>query len=592
MKVILRSVLIALLLVIMIPANTVYAVPPIAQTFHGTVMLDGSSAPDGTSVIATMNGRQFSDSTSGGSYSLTINTIEGDQGGDSISFTVNGLNAGSTTLNPGGITQRNLSATTPPPPANQVSLTILVNGQGTTSPPPGTGNYDEGSQLTVMAIPAANWSFAGWTGDVTNAYTAQTTIIMDEDKTITANFVSETEPPVISNINVTDITRTSAVINWTTNEPATSQVDYWASPGTLTPLDQELVTQHSVLIENLDPATTYTFKVMSADGAGNLSTSEEATFETDFIEATFIFSDWEFTITETAPGKQVVIKFVIENTGDVEGTHDIPVTVNGNTETTESITLASGASQEASITISKTDIGTYRMEIEGIILSFEVKDLVAPSSDGGDGGLDTNLLIGLIAGCLLLVILIVFIALKIKSDKELSKAAYELAEEKRLLRRAEEKAGQEKLKEEAGKAVAVAETKKVKARKPGEDITKPEEKEAEITEPKPPVSGKDIITKIDSGTLTVTALASEKLKEALESQTKDPDISIRLIPSPSPFGDSVQFEMALDKKRPDDITIASRGTTILLISPEHIPALVGKVINCQQTPQGTRFTIS
>ena len=108
-----------------------------------------------------------------------------------------------------------------------------------------------------------------------NSSAEQTYIIMDEDKTITANFVSETEPPVISDINVTDITRTSVVINWTTNEPATSQVDYWASPGTLTPLDEELVTEHSVLIEGLDPATTYTFKVMSADGAGNLSTSEE-----------------------------------------------------------------------------------------------------------------------------------------------------------------------------------------------------------------------------------------------------------------------------------------------------------------------------
>jgi len=603
MKILLRSALLILLLSILIPGSVVQAVPPTAQTFYGSVTIDGSPAPDGTSITAEMNGRTAgSDTTSSGSYSLIIQTIEGDQAGDTITFFINGEDVGSTTLNPGGVTQRNLSYTTPPPPPDQVQLTIRVNGQGTTSPSPGTRNYDEGKQVTVKAIPADNWVFAGWTGDVANPSAEQTYIIMDEDKTITANFVSETEPPVISNINVTDITRTSVVINWTTNEPATSQVDYWASPGTLTPLDEELVTEHSVLIEGLNPATTYTFKVMSADAAGNLSVSDESTFETDFIEATFIFSDWEFTITETAPGKQVVIEFTIENTGDVEGTHEIPVMINGSAETTESITLASGASQEVSITISKTATGTYRMEVEGITISFEVKDLVAPPADGAaDDGLDTTLLIGIIGGCLLLIILIVLIALKIKSDRELSRAAYELAEEKRLSRQAEERrAAAERLSKEAEAKkpeeksdIATAETKKGKAKKTRKKRSKPKGEGIAIEpEPEPTTAEGDIVTKLDGGILTVTALAAEKLKEALESQTKDPDISIRLIPTPSPFGDSVQFEMTLDKQKPDDITITTQGTNILLISSEHTKALLGKVINCQQTPQGTRFTIS
>jgi len=606
MKILLRSALLILLLIILIPSSIVYAVPPQAQTFYGTVTLDGSPALDGTDVTATMNGRQFSDNTSGGSYSIIIQTIEGDQGGDAISFTVNGFNAGSTTLNPGGITTRNLSATTPPPPPDQHRLTIKVTGEGTTSPSPGSRNYDEDRVVTVRAIPADGWLFSDWDGDVSDRNSSQTTVRMDSDKTITANFVGETEAPIISGIDVADITRTSAIINWATNEPATSQVDYWASPGTLTPLDKVLVTEHSVLIEGLEPATTYTFKVMSADVADNLSISDEVTFETGFIDATFILSDWEFTTTETAPGKQVVIEFVIENTGDMEGTRDVPVTVNGSAETTESITLASGASQEVSITISKTTVGAYKMEVEGIILSFEVKDLVAPPADGGDNGgttgdgLNSTLLIAIITGCLLVGVLIVFIALKIKSDKELTIAAGGLAEEKRLLRQTGETAGQEdtageKMAEvteeesfekaevqepykEPGDAASVAETetrpKKTRAKKSGK------------------AAAEDIITSIEGGTLTLTKLAAEKLKEALESQTKDPDVGIRLIPSPSPFGDSVQFEMTLDKERPGDIAITSQGTKILLISPEHTQALADKVINCQQTPQGIRFTIS
>lgn len=89
--------------------------------------------------------------------------------------------------------------------------------------------------------------------------------------------------------------------------------------------------------------------------------------------------------------------------------------------------------------------------------------------------------------------------------------------------------------------------------------------------------------------LTVTPLAVEKLKQAIQAQTTDPEVCIRLISSPSKPN---QLEMALDKEKQGDQVVESEGVKILLLSSELAPMLEGMVIDCQETPQGVHFTIS
>jgi chitodextrinase len=86
---------------------------------------------------------------------------------------------------------------------------------------------------------------------------------------------------VISGESASDVTDTSATISWITDEPSTSQVEYW--PGSLSALDKTLVTSHSVTLTNLAPGTTYYYKTMSADDAGNLAVSDERTFTTSGV---------------------------------------------------------------------------------------------------------------------------------------------------------------------------------------------------------------------------------------------------------------------------------------------------------------------
>ena len=92
----------------------------------------------------------------------------------------------------------------------------------------------------------------------------------------------DTVAPSISNVGgcLDGVAETTADICWTTNELSTSQVEYWASPAMLSTLDETLVTSHHVNLAGLTPATTYHYKTMSKDAAGNLAVSPEYTFTT------------------------------------------------------------------------------------------------------------------------------------------------------------------------------------------------------------------------------------------------------------------------------------------------------------------------
>ncbi|OGD30762.1 hypothetical protein A2833_00815 [Candidatus Azambacteria bacterium RIFCSPHIGHO2_01_FULL_44_55] len=105
--------------------------------------------------------------------------------------------------------------------------------------------------------------------------------------TATTTTETVTTLPIISNIQVSNITSTSATITWNTDKPATSQIYYGltTSYGAVTNLNSTLTTSHSVNltgaeIGGLTAATTYYFKALSKDSGGNLATSGGQSFTT------------------------------------------------------------------------------------------------------------------------------------------------------------------------------------------------------------------------------------------------------------------------------------------------------------------------
>jgi hypothetical protein len=86
--------------------------------------------------------------------------------------------------------------------------------------------------------------------------------------------------PVISGISVSALTSASAIINWSTNVPANSQVIYGTTTtyGFSTLVDSILVSSHSQYIAGLNAGTLYHYKVISEDINGSTTVSADNTF--------------------------------------------------------------------------------------------------------------------------------------------------------------------------------------------------------------------------------------------------------------------------------------------------------------------------
>jgi len=88
--------------------------------------------------------------------------------------------------------------------------------------------------------------------------------------------------PVISGVQFLELTNTSVLVSWNTDEPADSAVDY----GTSAYYDRNQTSRlftlaHAVLITGLLPGTTYHFSVRSTDPSGNpAQASPDLTFTT------------------------------------------------------------------------------------------------------------------------------------------------------------------------------------------------------------------------------------------------------------------------------------------------------------------------
>jgi regulation of enolase protein 1 (concanavalin A-like superfamily) len=133
------------------------------------------------------------------------------------------------------------------------------------------GSFQHGLTVTEFG------PFAGNSGGPAPA----TTVLVDHFRVLSdAPPPPDTTPPVISAVAAT-ASAASATVTWTTNEAATSTVDYGtttsygataSSPGS--------GTSHSVGLSGLSCATTYHFRVRSADAAGNGASSPDSTFTT------------------------------------------------------------------------------------------------------------------------------------------------------------------------------------------------------------------------------------------------------------------------------------------------------------------------
>ncbi len=186
------------------------------------------------------------------------------------------------------------------------TVTVTVNNQATTGSvvinggAAATNNRTVTLTLSVSAATQMRFSNTGTSYSAAEAYATSKSWALSSGagtKTVYVQFlgasgtwsgpftdtiVLDTTQPTISAVAVSSLTATSANVTWTTNEPATSRVDYGPTTayGSSTPLDSNLVTSHVVGLNGLAPATKYNYRVRSIDAAGNERISNNSSFTT------------------------------------------------------------------------------------------------------------------------------------------------------------------------------------------------------------------------------------------------------------------------------------------------------------------------
>jgi phosphodiesterase/alkaline phosphatase D-like protein len=153
------------------------------------------------------------------------------------------------------------------PSGTSVSVNLRVGDIGTPD-----GTWTEFFSVANGASAGTNSRYVQYRADLAGNGTVTPEL---QDVAIACVAGSDLTPPVISSVTATPAPGgQSATIAWATNEPANSRVNYGTSPGALT-LNVSAtarVWSHSLALTGLTPGTTYYYRVVSADGAGNSAT--------------------------------------------------------------------------------------------------------------------------------------------------------------------------------------------------------------------------------------------------------------------------------------------------------------------------------
>ncbi len=145
---------------------------------------------------------------------------------------------------------------------------------------------DAGSHAVLSAQSFSNFQngeYASW--DIKGSVSIQVTLTGGENAVVSGIFFGgavSSGAPVISSVAASNITSTSAVISWTTDQASSSLVNYGTSNayGSSSALNAALVTNHSVMLSGLTPGVTYDYDVVSANASSTSSTSANFTFAT------------------------------------------------------------------------------------------------------------------------------------------------------------------------------------------------------------------------------------------------------------------------------------------------------------------------
>ena len=138
------------------------------------------------------------------------------------------------------------------------------------------GSTNSVSASSPQSLGGQSYTFSSWSDGGAQSHN----IVANASATYVANY--DATGPVITNVRATRVKTDTATISWDTNVPADSQVEFGTTTayGRTTARDTSLVLSHSQVLTGLARKTTYHYRVLSRDSAGNLRMSGDFTFRT------------------------------------------------------------------------------------------------------------------------------------------------------------------------------------------------------------------------------------------------------------------------------------------------------------------------
>ncbi len=88
----------------------------------------------------------------------------------------------------------------------------------------------------------------------------------------------------------------------------------------------------------------------------------------------FTVSGLSISAAETGVGQGVAITVVVANTGNLAGSYEVILKINGEVEETREITLAGGASEVVTFNVSRGAADVYEVDVNGLLGSFVVRE--------------------------------------------------------------------------------------------------------------------------------------------------------------------------------------------------------------------------
>jgi len=88
--------------------------------------------------------------------------------------------------------------------------------------------------------------------------------------------------------------------------------------------------------------------------------------------AVFSMTNLAVKPAQVEPGEAVTVSVLVANTGEAEGSHTVVLRINGLKETDKSITLEAGSSETVTFSVTRSELGRYTVDVDGMRTSFIV----------------------------------------------------------------------------------------------------------------------------------------------------------------------------------------------------------------------------